>query len=88
MTSTRSKMENFTTTINTFQKLFTVAKLPILDFCDATVYASVTLSEATTRGVLQKSYSEKFLNIYRKTPVLESLLVKVLGLKYDCFIKK
>ena len=34
-------------------------------------------SEAATIGVLQKSYPQKFLNIHRKPPALESLFNKV-----------
>ena len=41
------------------------------------------VTEAATRGVLKK-----FRNIHRKTPVLESLLNKVAGLKTCNFIKK
>ena len=33
--------------------------------------------EAAIRGVLLKSYSEKFRNIHRKTPVLESFFMKL-----------
>ena len=38
--------------------------------------------------ILQNRCSLKFLNIYRKTPVLESIFNKVAGLKASNFIKK
>ena len=45
-------------------------------------------AEAATRGVLQKRFSEKFRNIHRETPVLESALNKVTILKAYNFIRK
>ena len=36
--------------------------------------------EAAIRGILQKTYSQKFRKIYRKIPVPESLFNKVAGL--------
>ena len=43
--------------------------------------------EATFAGVLKNSCSEKFRNIHRKTPVLESLFKKTGGRKACNFIK-
>ena len=38
------------------------------------------LPEAVTGSVLQKRYPSKFRNIHRKTPVPESLFIKLAGL--------
>ena len=43
---------------------------------------------SVVRHVLQNSFSYKFRNVYRKTPVLESLFKKVSSRKAFDFIKK
>ena len=42
-------------------------------------YISCMKPEAPTKGVLSKSCSQKFRNIYRKTTVLESPFNKAVG---------
>ena len=51
-------------------------------------YISIMKSEAATRGVLLKSCSQTFCNIYKKTFVLESLFNIVAALRACNFIKK
>ena len=50
-------------------------------------FQKLQMSKAATRGALWKKL-KKFRNIHRKTPMLESLLHKVTGLKSCNFIKK
>ena len=45
-------------------------------------------SEAATGGVIEERCSYKFRNFHRKTPVLESFLKKIAGLRPATLLKK
>ena len=53
----------------------------LIYFFSVISFKHVLSPEAATRGVLQKRYSLKLRNIYRKLPVLEALFNKVAGLQ-------